>query len=259
MVTLEWNSAAEWDGAASESGVAHESTANTDHNDATILKQGYPYSPPPFSTSLIAYYPLHEDSGSTANDLSGNGNDGTITGTTLGATGLLGTTAYDFDGVDDYVDLGTISTNLSSFTLAGWFQFDDTSSQQETICLSGNNDCYLGTRNGNYSVFVYNAGVFSVEGSAIGTSRIFLTGTWDGSTLRLYEDATEVGSTSVSNMDNAGRSDRLGSDTRGAGNYHDGRLSEVGIWDRSLSASEVQSLYDVATASGSLITAEKVK
>ena len=51
-------------------------------------------------------YTIDDDtiSGSTLEDLSPNGNDGTIDGATSGVTGIINET-LDFDGINDYVDI----------------------------------------------------------------------------------------------------------------------------------------------------------
>jgi hypothetical protein len=69
---------------------------------------------------LLSYWPLNETSGSTAKDVRGN-NDGTINGATMGANGILGNTAYDFDGDNDYV---SIYHPTRPFTVACWANSD---------------------------------------------------------------------------------------------------------------------------------------
>jgi len=63
-------------------------------------------------------------------DRSGNGNNGDAcpasTGPTGGAVGKFGK-AGDFDGTDDYVDLGDdLMTTASSYTISAWVKIDDT-------------------------------------------------------------------------------------------------------------------------------------
>jgi hypothetical protein len=56
--------------------------------------------------NLIAYWPLWETAGAVANDISGNGRNGTYTGITLGQTGIGdGRTCSLFDGATSYVNL----------------------------------------------------------------------------------------------------------------------------------------------------------
>ena len=89
----------------------------------------------------VAHYKLDETSGSTAIDSSGNGNDGTINGATVNQIGYNGSVgAYSFDGTDDYVDIGHISSlNFSrtdNFTISCWVNVNG---------ISGVNYCLLYT------------------------------------------------------------------------------------------------------------------
>ena len=82
-----------------------------------------------FSQSVPSYVPTNGLVGwwgfnGNAQDGSGNGNHGTVNGATL-TTDRFGNQngAYDFDGVNDYVDLGDMSAyidNLGQFTLSYW-------------------------------------------------------------------------------------------------------------------------------------------
>ena len=69
---------------------------------------------------LIAFYPF----GGNANDVSGNGNNGTVYNAIL-ATNHFGAanTAYDFNGTNSYIDIPQNSglNNLTTnFTLSAW-------------------------------------------------------------------------------------------------------------------------------------------
>ena len=71
------------------------------------------------STGLIAWYPFDGN----ASDMSGSGNDGTVHGPVLGIDRHgQANKAYNFDGVDDYIDLGN-STSLNPanlITVSAW-------------------------------------------------------------------------------------------------------------------------------------------
>ena len=81
---------------------------------------------------LVGYWPLDESSGDAV-DYSGNKNDGVLNGgVTQGSVGVLGKTAYSFDGSDDYISVGhdsSISLN-SSFTINLWVYLEDTASDR---------------------------------------------------------------------------------------------------------------------------------
>jgi hypothetical protein len=80
---------------------------------------------------LVAYYPFRGN----AKDKSGNKNHGTVFGATL-TKDRFGhrNNAYDFDGVDDYIEANdTKNLRLSSWTLAGWIKLRDSFSQSGII------------------------------------------------------------------------------------------------------------------------------
>ena len=63
-----------------------------------------------FGSSIIAYWPLWESSGSVAADKSGNARNGAYTGVDLGQPGIGdGNTSPYFDGANDYVNVYTAS------------------------------------------------------------------------------------------------------------------------------------------------------
>lgn len=70
------------------------------------------------SSNLVAYYPFNGN----ANDESGNGNDGTVYGATL-TTDRFGNpdSAYEFDGVDDYI-IVEHDFACAEVTLSAWIQ-----------------------------------------------------------------------------------------------------------------------------------------
>jgi hypothetical protein len=64
------------------------------------------YSKKVLSYGPVAYWPLNEESGSVAYDISGNGRNGAYTGVTLGQDGIGdGGTCPLFDGANDYVNI----------------------------------------------------------------------------------------------------------------------------------------------------------
>lgn len=79
-----------------------------------------------FGSAVIGYWPLHELSGTAANDVSGNARNGTYTGVDLAnAAGPKGGVAPYFDGANDYVNvtsagcLAAINGNLGSMMVWG--------------------------------------------------------------------------------------------------------------------------------------------
>ncbi len=56
--------------------------------------------------SPVEHWEFDESQGTTASDVSGNGNDGTLHGGPSWDTGKIGTSSLSFDGNDDYVQIG---------------------------------------------------------------------------------------------------------------------------------------------------------
>lgn len=262
-MVLEWNTAAEWDGAASEAGVAHESVANTDHTDGTSIQQGYSYSTPFKSASLRMYHPMHEDSGTTANDISGNANDGTISGATVGVTGLLGSTAYSLDGTDDYVSfpsLGALFDGSNNFTVSAWVNADTNTGDHKIWHPRADYDVTLGLNSGDLVFGFYNGASFNAVRTAFSSagSWVHVVGVWRaGVELELFVDATSVGTIADGSPYGLNNTSTWGSQGGGK-RFWSGDIAEGGIWNTAFSASDVQALHDVVTTPGSLITAEKL-
>jgi hypothetical protein len=89
---------------------------------ATVDMGSFEYMPP----NPVAYYPFNGN----ANDESGNGFDGTVSGATLVADRFGSpASAFSFDGVDDYIDVG--SSNVFNFTnnltISAWIKIRDIS------------------------------------------------------------------------------------------------------------------------------------
>lgn len=270
MTTVTWETATDWDNTQSEDGVVHEAVANTDHDDDGVVKKGYSHTSPLFSSNLVGYWPLNEDSGSTAYDFSGNGYDGTLNGPTVGQTGLLGTSTYSFDGADDYISIPTVNEpgNTDRITMVVWVNMSSLSSRG--MHISSRDEA--GGGGTAYSIGTDSAGTIRWQikdesvtfYDALGSTSYddgnwhMLAGTYDGSDLTAYVDVSEDANTSVSSgtilSPSVSDIGRLAGNTT---NYTNGRLAYPQIYDRALSVSELQTLYDIVVTNGTLTTAAK--
>lgn len=273
--TLTWETASDWDNAVSEFGVVHESVADTDHSDETVIKKGYSATSPMLSPD--AAWLLHEDSGSTAHDVSGNNNDGTINGTNLGVTGLLGTTGFRFDGSgSDWI--GSIPFShpaQADFTVLAWVK--------TPVNKNGNN--YVSTWTGDAVGIILGVGASSVSSETFSartrasntnqqtreTSNKYNDDVWhllgytwdhDNEVANLYADGSDVSDTQLADQ---GSLDSLGSDddfemgrSGNRGEYFDGDLAGVWVFNNTiLSASNISDFYDVVGGESTLTTATK--
>ena len=89
--------------------------------------------------SPVAWWRMDENTGSAANDASGNGFSGTISGATF-VTGKRNY-ALNFDGSNDYVNMGDVSiinfADYQDLSITGWFN-RDTFDSDDTIVAKRN-------------------------------------------------------------------------------------------------------------------------
>lgn len=175
---------------------------------------------------------LHEDPSGTAPqivDATGNGHDGTTNGSMVGADsvpGKLGGNALDFDGANDYVDMGTSSAldvaNNKSFTLSAWAYPHDRSDVRGIagkVSLDGAVDEYtllirVGGGGDAYAGQVRDADVANVQSSASSAAPLntwtYLVLAGDGSDLVAYMDASAQTSQSMSSITPDTSGDKFG-------------------------------------------------
>lgn len=217
-----------------------------------------PPPPPPPSSGLLAHYALDEGSGTTAWDSSGNGFTGTLTNGPHWIDGM----AVDFDGNDDYIDLGPIDVPGSAVTLAAWFKSDDllncSSGQCRLISKSTGTaeDAHYfmlsTTQEGGSIRLRFRIKTGGVTETLIASSGNLAPGEWvhaaavyDGSQMRLFKNGQLVGSTAKSGSisPNGSVPVWIGGNPDGATSMPwDGLIDDVRIYDKALTASEIQAL-----------------
>lgn len=262
------------DNATSESGVVHESVANSDHDDASTLKQGYSLASPYKSSSAEVIYACQEDSGSTLHDYSGNNRDGTISGATVNATpNFLGTSSISGDGTDDVIDtgidIGSLASTAGGLTLTGLIVWDDGGNTEECAfgqdAGSGNRVFKIevnGFETGNpleFRLYDGNDGTNQVFSSGVSTgTRYFFAGTWDGSTQEFYTDVSgslqSEGTNSVASIGSSTANAGLLSNSGGGGQEFAGNVWMMRADSVAWTQSEVQAYYDVVNTAGTLTT-----
>ena len=218
------------------------------------------------NTGLVGYWTMD---GSKVNwatgavtDSSGKGNTGTITNmaTSTGvAIGKIGQ-ALNFDGVDDYVNAGNASSLMpTSVSVTAWARASSYLSNYGRIVEKGGV-----TTGGGYSIeFDSNLGAgdktfYGVIWNASSATRIspsdtvalnrwyFLTLTFDAGTAKMYIDAVEKSSTSGLTMTSNTGSLFIGATSESSGTeVFPGLIDDVRVYNRALSAKEIQTLYNI--------------
>jgi len=210
--------------------------------------------------SLVGWWQFNEGSGPTANDSSGNGNAGTLSGGVDWVAGAPGVSPYalSFDGTTGSVDVPDSSVlEPNALTVQTWVKRAGSPGKYIYIVDKGYDACLQGS----YGLYSGSAGgleFYVADGLAdnddatspdAGTgiwngSWQLVTGTYDGSTLRLYVDGVQVGSgTPWTNPIQYGlpQSNDLffGSYMGCAGLDYPGAMDDVQIWNRALSPTEI--------------------
>src|SRR5690349_17118115 len=199
--------------------------------------------------SLVAAYAFDEATGTVATDASGYGNNGTISGATRVAGGKLGG-ALSFNGVNARVDIpDSNSLDLASgMTLEAWVNPATLAGKWRTVLIKEQPAAlayalYAGEDNARPSAHAFTSSEFDTRGTSSLPLNAWshLAATYDGSTLRLYVNGTQVSSRAVSGaMVSSSGALRIGGNAVW-GEYFQGLIDEVRVYSRALSAAEIQS------------------
>jgi fibronectin type 3 domain-containing protein len=200
-------------------------------------------SPP----GLVGAWAFGEGMGSTTADASGNGNAGTINGADWSSQGRFGN-GLDFDGNGNTVRVpSAASLNLgSAMTLSGWIQPTVIQDGWDTI-LHRQTENYFLTASGNGAMRPAAGGAFGGNTSTIeAPSAIplatwsYVATTWDGSTQRLYVNGTQVATRDVGGSLPASANPLWIGGNQPYGEYFEGRIDEVRVYNRALTQGEIQ-------------------
>jgi hypothetical protein len=221
-------------------------------NESPVANEvdGIPTIPSSGLPRPVAAYAFDEGSGSVVSDTSGEGNHGTIVGATWTSQGRFGG-ALIFDGVDDWVSISEASalhltTNL---TLSAWIYPTAPRPGLRTV---------MSTEHGSYHIHASSElnrpfiGI-DVDGTyhdLYGERRLpahtwtHLASTYDGNTLRLYQNGVEVASRSLSGPAQGPVTWlAIGGNSLGR-EFFQGRIDEVRIYNGALTASEIQAVME---------------
>jgi len=193
----------------------------------------------------------------SANDISGNGNNGTYSGGmgTVADTSAGGAFAYDFDGVDDCISTGLgLLDNKQSFSVSAWFK-SDTASNEDVIVSeyvgSGNRTFLLDLRNsGNVLGYTLTTGTDSLAQTSSSPITIgvwyHIAYTFDSGDASVFVDgvlavsdsgAGTVSATSAANFMIGSRD--VSAPVR---SFFDGLLDDIRVFNRALTQSEITHL-----------------
>ena len=203
-------------------------------------------------------------------DSSGQGNNATPDGATFVSSSYVGSHCYEFDGVDDWIDLGIVPSDIginggNSRTIAFWasssnwvddtifFSMGTNSNYEDfTLLKRAPSSLYLNTWNDDLLVSADNTP---------GWHHYFVIYDSSDGNVSLYQDNLFLGFEPVALNTSDANQILIG---KGTGGYwvpngvpYEGKIDEFAIWDRALSACERSTIYNflqtgsVEAASGS--------
>ncbi|MHC4538056.1 MAG: LamG domain-containing protein, partial [Planctomycetota bacterium] len=200
------------------------------------------------SAELIGHWKFDEGSGEVAFDSSGNGNDGTINGESEWIPGVGGS-ALAFDGTDDFVGTDkSLLDNKSEFTLTFWVAAGNAGASR--IGLVGQNDLIeMGFMSGNAEIWTSASGTTNTPWTFDDFTWHYFTVVGDATSMNIYLDgellATGSGSANYGtstfpvNIGGGGVWDA-------SGNWFNGWIDDVRIYDHALSEAEIESAMNSA-------------
>ena len=192
----------------------------------------------------------YNGSGTIWTDLSGKGNNGTLYNISYNSS-LVGGSVL-FNGSNSYVNCGTFVTAVNIQTISVWVKFNDLVNAQEIVSKSaGSTGVELLLYSNALQTYVMGAGTptqtnigYSV--SNLNTSswyNIVATQAGNGGAMNLYVNGTVIASGTAPTTINDSTNLLIGT-WNGGGRFFNGSISQIQIYNRALSAQEIQQNFN---------------
>lgn len=212
------------------------------------------------TSGLVGYWTFDgkDTSGTTALDRSGNGSSMTPFG--VAPTKVVGKhgQGMEFNGLDTggalagyEVTSGTALTTTAGAACAWIYPYGYPATSNSTqrgnileLWQFPNNLTFL-TLNTSGQMVLGEFNSSNITGNAVTRNQWSHTcGTWDGSLFRLYQDGALIASGADGTVNSSQTYWTIGRPYNGGGNSFNGKIDDVRIYNRALSASEVSQLYN---------------
>lgn len=191
---------------------------------------------------------------STWYDLSGNGNNGTLTNGA--AYDSAGSGSISFDGVDDYVtipnavSLKMANENTSELTMEAWLYPTKSTGIQNVICKFPGSGYILRSDDGWSTVVVYLSfiGGSTVSRNVAWPSRNawhYVAGVYDGEKIYIYINGALANSwVQQSGYVSINTNPLILGRQTGFNEYYGGKIGEANVYNKALSAAEILAKYN---------------
>jgi hypothetical protein len=210
---------------------------------------------PDIEDGLVARWSFDEGTGATAFD-SASTNHAAISGATWG-NGVSGP-AVTMDSANDYINAGTLDPSASDLTLSLWVNWRGPSGGYQVIMAKREQWAAASMR---WQFYRHVDGTLRFERQGVSASfgmGIPQTNTWchlsvtkSGSNVTLYVNGSAAATTRMSFGANAQARMLIGNSQVGGSESFNGAIDEVRVYDRALSADEVQQVFAASAAPGS--------
>lgn len=213
-----------------------------------IFSMGLVSSASTLNDGLLSYFAFEETSGNAIDSLGGvSGTDNSVNQNVPGK--ILSGSEYTSGSVSNF-DFGTTSDmqglGAYDFTVNLWLNSTTTAA----VSIWGNDNLNLGT-----GVDITGSGTtprITIDGASYTSSAYAMPqDTWfmmtirkEGTNLTFYKDNVVTNELVAVTTGNSSVNFRLGSEFSGSSKGWDGRMDEIGFWNRSLTLDEITTLYN---------------
>ncbi|MBI2530351.1 MAG: hypothetical protein HYW05_04375 [Candidatus Diapherotrites archaeon] len=217
------------------------------------------------NSDINGLWHFNEGSGSIASDSSGNGNNGTLMNGVAWASSGKFKNALQFDGVNDYVNIiksDEFHLGAGSFAVTAWVNFAGLAGNQNILAFYtiANQALQFAWSTNVLTVWGETSTVLSTSGFSPTLNRWYhVAFVRNGNAWNIYVDGTSYASATDARTLNYPK-DNIGIGVLPTSlQYFNGKIDELAIWNRGLSAGEVLGLYKRGkyyTAGPSAITSD---
>ncbi|MEI6438478.1 MAG: LamG domain-containing protein, partial [Candidatus Omnitrophota bacterium] len=223
-------------------------TALTANEISRLYQDGMP-------SGLKGWWKFDDASGTSAVDSSIYAHTGTLTNPPTWTTGTK-SGALSFSGTNQYVQVGNQSSlNITgALTLAAWINPAVLGSGYKTVVAkrtaggATNYEVSLDTTTG--AIIFYNGTIYLSSYIPPANKWTYIAVTVDGTSLLFYADGILVDSKTIVSLTTNAGSFAIGRPGDSAAQYFNGKIDDVRVYNRAISAAEDRAIYDDAALAG---------
>lgn len=183
----------------------------------------------------------------TLHDVSGRRNNGTLNGSMTQDNWVIGRNGYalDFDGTDDYVNVGNHSTIR---TVAFWMKHNSPLKSYSIPFSWGTNQWVFLLNSAGLLTYKYDGTNANLKSGILVDQWYFIVGTFDGSNRKGYANGVLESGPLADTANDSIDGMFIGAHEPAGTNPWDGLIDDVRIYNRALTSQEIKFLYENSMA-----------